>query len=162
MPDPAIAVLPYGGRMGRAMGDKPVSELKWPLGCPERLLGKRVRDLSPSDHLIVFPKTEMHFQLNWHCPAQVSMMVVEPKVIHGHHLHLLRLTHKRFFRVFSYDRDFGGVINPSMTAEERFLQAYTLDNSQLSVEFQDYGWNELSNDLSIKKYQQRFSKLFLS
>jgi hypothetical protein len=106
MQDPAIAVLPYGGRMGRALADQPVSELTWPLGCPDRLQGKRIRDLAPSDHLIVFPKTAMHFQLNWHCPAQVSMMVVEPKVMHGRHLRLLRWTHRRFFRVFSYDRDF--------------------------------------------------------
>ncbi|MCH5377442.1 MAG: hypothetical protein JJ992_26070 [Planctomycetes bacterium] len=34
------------------------------------------------------------------------MMVVEPNIMHGHHLRLLRLSHRRFFRVFSYDRDF--------------------------------------------------------
>lgn len=106
MPDPAIAVLPYGSRLGGKQADRPLSELNWPLGCPYRLQGKRLRDLEPSDHLIVYPKTAMHYQLNWHCPAQVSMMVVEPNIMHGHHLRWLRLTHRRFFRVFSYDEEF--------------------------------------------------------
>lgn len=103
---PAIAILPYGKALGKGAGKLPISELNWPFGCPNRLIGKRVSDMSPQDHLIVYPKTAMHFRLNWDCPAQVSIMVVEPNIMHGHHLRLLRLTHRRFFRVFSYDRDF--------------------------------------------------------
>jgi len=105
-PDPAIAVLPYGSRLGAKQADRPLSDLNWPQGCPTRLLGKRLRDLASTDHLIVYPKTAMHFQPNWHCPAQVSMMVVEPKIMHGHHLRMLRFSHRRFFRILSYDRDF--------------------------------------------------------
>ncbi|MVO17518.1 hypothetical protein [Parasedimentitalea huanghaiensis] len=106
MSDPAIAVLPYGDHLDAGFGDRPLSELNWPLGCPERLHGKFVRDLASSDHLIVYPEKKTHFKLKWHCPAHVSMMVVEPNVIHGRHLQILRFSHRRFFRVFSYDQDF--------------------------------------------------------
>ncbi|MFD3190219.1 glycosyltransferase family 10 domain-containing protein [Sedimentitalea sp. HM32M-2] len=104
--DPAIAILPYGLTLGAANAQRPLSELNWPLGCPDRLTGKRVADMAPDDHLIVYPKTALHVRPRWHCPARVSMMVVEPNIMHGHHLRLLRATHRRFFRVFSYDRDF--------------------------------------------------------
>ncbi len=103
---PAIGVLPYGLTLDRSNAERPLNELDWPLGCPERLQGKRIADMSPTDHLIVYPKTSLHYRLRWHCRAQVSMMVVEPNIIHARHLRLLRLTHRRFFRVFSYDEDF--------------------------------------------------------
>ena len=76
MPDPAIAVLPYGSRLGTKQAGRPLSELNWPLGCPDRLLGKRICDLASRDHVIVYPKTAMHFQLNWHCPALVYVSVL--------------------------------------------------------------------------------------
>lgn len=103
---PAIAVLPYGSRLGGDLPYLSLDRLNWPLGRPARLDGGAVGDMGRDDHLIVYPKTAMHFQPRWGCPAHVSMMVVEPNIMHGHHLRLLRLTHRRFFRVFSYDRDF--------------------------------------------------------
>ena len=104
--EPAIAVLPYGLTLGAEAADRPLVDLSWPLGCPDRLRGGRISDLAATDHLIVYPKTALHFRLRWHCPARVSIMVVEPNIMHGHHLRLLRATHRRFFRVFSYDEDF--------------------------------------------------------
>jgi hypothetical protein len=104
--EPAIAVLPYGQTLGKGAAQRPLSELNWPLGCPDRLAGKRIADLAADDHLIVYPKTMLHFRLRWDCPAHVSMMVVEPNIMHGRHLRILRLSHRRFFRVFSYDEAF--------------------------------------------------------
>ncbi|MBK0328224.1 hypothetical protein I5535_13090 [Rhodobacteraceae bacterium F11138] len=103
---PAIAVLPYGMTLGPGAAQCPLDDLNWPLGCPDHLRGGRMGDLAVTDHLIVYPKTALHFRPRWHCPAQVSVMVVEPNIMHGHHLRLLRVTHRRFFRVFSYDDDF--------------------------------------------------------
>lgn len=103
MNDPAIAVLPYGQRLGTALAQMPLSELHWPLGQPDRLVGGKVADLQATDHLVVYPKTAMHFARRWGTDAQVSVMVVEPKVIHARHLRLLRWTHRRFYRVFSHD-----------------------------------------------------------
>ena len=104
MSEPAIAILPYGGKLDRRLTSRPLSELHWPLGCPARLSGGVVGDLGPDDHLIVFAKREMHFQLNWHCRARVSLMIIEPKIMSAAHHLLLRLTYRRFFRVFSYDQ----------------------------------------------------------
>lgn len=103
MTEPAIAVLPYGGRLGRSLGDRPLDELIWPLGMPHRRRGGRIADLTPQDHLIVFPKTAMHYQPSFGTRAHVSMMLVEPPGIHGRHLRWLRWTWRRFFRVFTYD-----------------------------------------------------------
>ena len=103
MSAPAIAILPYGQRLGRQHSARPLDDLIWPLGRPERLQKGTVADLEPSDHLIVFPKTAMHFQPSFGVRAKVSIMVVEPSVIHGRHLKMLRLTHRRFFRVLSHD-----------------------------------------------------------
>lgn len=102
MSDPAIAVLPYGGRLGPAFSRQSLDDLNWPLGRPARLAQGVVGDLTRADHLIVYPKTAMHFQLRWGVSAQVSMMVVEPEVIHARHLKFLRWTHRRFHRVLSH------------------------------------------------------------
>ncbi|AXI45374.1 hypothetical protein C1J03_04570 [Sulfitobacter sp. SK012] len=103
MNDPAIAVLPYGGRLGKKLAALDLDDLDWPLGRPARLAKGTVGDLAPGDHLIVFPKTAMHYQPRFGTSAHVSIMVVEPSVIHGRHLKWLRLTWRRFFRVFSYN-----------------------------------------------------------
>lgn len=103
MPDPAIAVLPYGGRLGPALAQQSLDDLNWPLGRPAHLSTGVVGDLTRDDHLIVYPKTNMHFQLRWGVSAQVSVMVVEPEVIHRRHLQLLRWTHRRFYRVLSHN-----------------------------------------------------------
>lgn len=105
MSTPAIAVMPYGGKLGKSLATRPLSEMIWPLGCPERLIGRQVKDMAKDDHLIVFSKRAMHFQSHRGCPAQISMMVMEPKIMSLAHHRMLRLSHRRFFRVFTYDPD---------------------------------------------------------
>ncbi|MEX5598600.1 hypothetical protein [Pseudophaeobacter sp. C1-32P7] len=105
MTEPAITILPYGQKLDRGLPQMPLAQLHWPLGCPDRLQGGSVGDLTAADHLIVFAKTAMHFQLNWYCRAQLSLMVMEPKIMSASHHRLLRLSHRRFFRVFTYDPD---------------------------------------------------------
>ncbi len=103
MTDPAIAILPYGGRLGPALAQKPLSELTWPLGCPPRLLGKRVGDMTSDDHLLVFPRTDVHFRRRTGTAAKISLIMAEPAVIHGRHLKLLRLSWRKFFRILTYN-----------------------------------------------------------
>lgn len=105
MSEPAIAILPHGSKLGRALAARPLSALHWPLGCPERLKGGVVGDLGPDDHLIAFAKTAMHFQPRLPFRAQLSLMVMEPKIMSLNHHRLLRVTYRRFFRVFTYDPD---------------------------------------------------------
>ncbi|MEP0156580.1 hypothetical protein [Pseudophaeobacter sp.] len=100
---PAIAVMPYGGKLGKALAERPLSEMEWPLGCPDRLVGKQVKHMAPQDHLIVFAKRAMHIQSHRCCPARISMIVAEPKIMSADHHRILRLSARRFFRVFTYD-----------------------------------------------------------
>ena len=103
MTDTAIAILPYGERLGGTLATRSLDDLHWPLGRPARLDGCVVGDLIETDHLIVYPRNTMHFQTNWGTCAKVSIMVAEPALIHGRHLKLLRLTYRRFYRVLSHN-----------------------------------------------------------
>ncbi len=82
-----------------------VSELTWPLGCPKRLEGATVGELGERDHLIVFPKTMTHLNPNRGTKARISLVLGEPSIIHAKHLALLRLTHRRFWRVLSFNEN---------------------------------------------------------
>ncbi|MCR9126638.1 MAG: glycosyltransferase family 10 [Rhodobacteraceae bacterium] len=118
-PAPAVAVLPYGNRLGRTR--IALDALNWPLGRPDRLQARgTLDDLAPTDHLLVYPTTGLHFRLRRDTRARVSVMVIEPSVVHARHLALLRLTYRRFFRVLSYNEDLlaripNGVFHPHGT-----------------------------------------------
>jgi hypothetical protein len=105
MTDPAIAVLPYGSKLGRHLAKRSLDDLVWPLGRPERLAKGTVASLSVHDHLIIFPKTNMHFLPNIGTRAHVSPLVVEPAIIHARHLKWLRWTFRRFFKVLTFNEE---------------------------------------------------------
>lgn len=105
MTSPAIAVLPYGRKLGPMLSESPVSDLIWPLGMPARLQGGTVGDLRRDDHLIVFPKTSTHFTLRRGTRARISLIQAEPSVIHAKHIALLRVTYRRFWRVLTFNED---------------------------------------------------------
>ena len=105
MRETAIAVLPYGRALGPSLAGVPVSDLVWPLGMPARLQGKTVGDLEPDDHLIVFPKTSTHFVLRRGTRARISLILGEPSVIHAKHIRLLRLSHRRFHCILTFNAD---------------------------------------------------------
>lgn len=102
-PDPAIGFLPYGTSLGSGLARLPVDTVNWPLGCPDRLAGATLGDLSPDDHLICFPRTMHHFALRRGTRARVSLVLGEPSAIHSKHLALLRLTYRRFYRVLAFN-----------------------------------------------------------
>lgn len=56
------------------------------------------------DHLILYPRNEFHLRPFHRLKAKISIMVQEPRVIHARHRRWLKLTHRKFFRVFSHDR----------------------------------------------------------
>jgi hypothetical protein len=103
MPDPAVVILPYHMRLGRRPARIALDDLTWPLGQPERLRGKTLRDLEKTDHLIIYPRDTMHTRLTYGTKARVSVMVLEPAAIHGHHFRLLRWSWWRFYRVLTID-----------------------------------------------------------
>jgi hypothetical protein len=105
MTEPAIAVLPYGSKLGKALANRNLDDLVWPLGRPERLAQGTVASLDTNDHLIIFPKTNMHFLPNLGTKAHISPLVVEPAIIHARHLRWLRWTYRRFFKVLAFHQE---------------------------------------------------------
>lgn len=103
---PAVAVLPYGTKLGARPGRFSLDALNWPLGQPDRLRGKTLRDMGQDDHLVIYPKGSVHFRPSFGTPAKVSMMVVEPQAVQARHFRHLRWSHHRFFRVLSAQEDF--------------------------------------------------------
>lgn len=101
MPDPYVALVPYGTRIDRDLAAMPLEDAEWPLGPAPEVAGT-LADLGADDHVLIYPKTGMYLSPP-RLRAQLSVMVVEPRAIHGRHLHLLRLFGARFHRVFSHD-----------------------------------------------------------
>lgn len=102
MSDPAIAVMPHGLSLGPKQTRLPLDQLIWPLGQPDRLVGGVLGDLARDDHVIVYPKTKLHYIPAFGTKAQISMVMGEPSVIHARHIRLLRYTWRRFFRVLTF------------------------------------------------------------
>lgn len=105
---PAVAILPHDRKLGGRPGRLPLDLLWWPLGRPDRLNGtdKTLRHLAREDHLIVFPRDTLHFRPGFGTNARLSLFVLEPRAIHGHHMRLLRWTHRRFYRILNYNEEF--------------------------------------------------------
>jgi hypothetical protein len=101
---PAIAVIPYAERLSEGLANLPLDRLDWPLGRPARLTRGTVADMAATDHLITYPKTSLYFAPRGVRRAQLSLMIVEPDVVHAKHLRLARLFHRRFFRVLTKNR----------------------------------------------------------
>lgn len=105
MSDPSgtVAVLSPTMKLGTRPAQIALDDLIWPLGQPGHLKGKQLRDLSRDDHLIVFPRDTHYLRPGFGTKARVSLLVMEPAAIHGHHLKLLRLRWRRFHRILCTD-----------------------------------------------------------
>ncbi|TDT75174.1 glycosyl transferase family 10 (putative fucosyltransferase) [Litoreibacter halocynthiae] len=101
----AVAVVPYGCWPTLGIAKMSLDDLVWPLGRPDRLSQGTVSDLGPDDHLITFPRKPM-FYLPWPgVRAKVSVMIVEPDVVHGHHLKNARRMRWRFHHILTKNKD---------------------------------------------------------
>lgn len=102
MTEPAIGFLPYRTKLGRSLAARPVNDLRWPLGCPDRLQGKNIGEMRPTDHIIMFPETAAHYLPFRGSPARFSLVMGEPSYIHAKHIRLLHATWRRFYRVLTF------------------------------------------------------------
>lgn len=105
MSDPAIAVLPYGTSIGPRQTKLPLNTLNWPLGQPDRLKGGVLGDLERTDHVIVYPKTNLHFLPYFGTRAHISWVMGEPAIFHARHIRYLKYTWRRFFRIFTFHQE---------------------------------------------------------
>lgn len=102
--DTAVAVLPYAERAKQGLRNVKLDDLNWPLGRPERLSTGCVGDMLVNDHLITYPKTKLYFGKE--ISAKLSLMIVEPDVIHKKHLFLARIFQSRFHRILTKNTEF--------------------------------------------------------
>lgn len=98
-----IAILPYGRPLGFRPSRIGLDELIWPLGKPDGIAGKTLADLTARDHLIVPPWETMHIRPGFGTKAKLSLLFGEPRAVHGQHMKMLRLSHRRFFKVLTAD-----------------------------------------------------------
>ena len=107
---PRIALLPGAITLGWRPSAIPLTALEWPLGRPEGIEGATLGDLTRDDHLIVPPRSSLHWRPGFGTRARVSMLVMEPSVIHSHHMQQLRTSHRRFYKVLTSNEALLGAI----------------------------------------------------
>ena len=102
---PRIALLPTTLKLGWRPSRIPLEALDWPLGRPEGTEGQTLGDLNARDHLIVPPRKSHYLRPGFGTRAKVSILVMEPSVIHGHHMQRLKRAHGRFHKVLTSNED---------------------------------------------------------
>jgi hypothetical protein len=98
----AIGVLPWYLKPDGPLADVPLEAITWPLGPPQ-LAGRTIADLGPDDHLISYPEWWLYGRKARGLRCTLSVALVEPRPIHFQHLLMIRLLHRRFFRVLTSD-----------------------------------------------------------
>lgn len=102
--DPAVAFVPYDLKLkGRKLKDVRLNELDWPIGRPKSLIEGHVSDLLSFDHVITPPHLWVYSNKSDISPANLTLMIVEPRAYHAKHIFLAKLFYKRFYRVLSCD-----------------------------------------------------------
>lgn len=103
---PIVAIAPYGARPGPALARLPLAECAIPLGLPPGRAPETVGDLGPGDHVILHPKSSIYLRWPLGIAARISILIAEPRAVHRRHFQLLRLFHRRFFRILTRDEAF--------------------------------------------------------
>ncbi len=102
---PYVGLLPYGFRPSGPLADTPLNAVLWPLGAPPNVQSGAISDLSVEDHICTFPGFWIYRTSRRRVRALFSLVIVEPKPIHGHHMLLARLFHRRFHLVLTCNPD---------------------------------------------------------
>lgn len=103
--DPAIAIVPYRSWPIYNLWALPLDKLEWPLGRPQRLMSGNLDKLRKDDHLITFPRKPVFFFLRNRVQANISLMIVEPDIIHRHYIFLAKFLNWRFYKVLTKNKD---------------------------------------------------------
>lgn len=102
---PAVAIVPYRKWPITGISKLNLDALDWPLGRPARLKSGVVGDMGSQDHLITFPRKVLFYTPWFGVKAQVSVMIVEPDAIHGHHIRSAYKFRRRFNYILTKNRD---------------------------------------------------------
>lgn len=101
---PAIVVIPYRSWSTFNLNLLPLDAVEWPLGRPDRLKFGTLHDLNKDDHIITFPRKPVFFFPRYKIKANISVMIVEPDVIHKMYLLLSKYLNWRFYRILTKNK----------------------------------------------------------
>ena len=99
-----IGFVPHRHRKIKKLGETPLDELTV---IDERSRPKgTINDLEADDHVLICPSSRIWLLNTSKLTCKVSLIIAEPKVIHGHYFKLLWLFREKFFRIFVRDQEF--------------------------------------------------------
>ena len=101
---PAIAIMPYRSWPTFNLRNISLDDLEWPLGRPKRLLNGNLSLLSKDDHIITYPRKPVFFFLRIKVKAKISLMIVEPDIIHKHYIFLAKFLNWRFHKILTKNK----------------------------------------------------------
>ena len=102
--EPAIAVLPYKSWKTFNLNSLSLDLLEWPLGRPDRLKNGTIRDMTKNDHIISFPRKPVFLFPRPLIKAKISVMIVEPDVIHNLYINMSKYLHWRFYKILTKNK----------------------------------------------------------
>ena len=102
--EPAIVIIPYGSWSTFNLNFLSLDSVEWPCGRPARLKNGTLRDLEKSDHIITFPRKPLFFFPRYKIKANVSVMIVEPDIIHKHFLIFAKIFSWRFYKILTKNK----------------------------------------------------------
>jgi len=102
---PYIGILPHGFRPKGNLGQTQLNQVLWPLGAPPNIDTARIDDLDAKDHICSFPEYWLYAPRKKAAKTRLSLVIAEPKSIHGHHMRLARWFHRNFHRILTCNSD---------------------------------------------------------
>ena len=96
--EPFIGVVPHRLRKYKNLGDLELSKLDStnnPLSN-----AKKIKDLDSNDHIIIYPSSNIWLMRTHRLKCNISLVIVEPKVVHKKYYNLINLLRYKFFRIF--------------------------------------------------------------
>jgi glycosyl transferase family 10 (putative fucosyltransferase) len=97
----AVGIVPPRMKLGLLPGRLPLDTLIWPMGQPDRLRGRQLHHMTCHDHLLMGPRTTSYYRPGFGTRANVSVMMLEPRIVQERHVRQLRRFHWRFHKVLS-------------------------------------------------------------
>lgn len=95
---PFIGIVPHNLRRVRGLGDILLTKLDGNLVIDQS--DKKIKDLTESDHIIVYPTSRMWFIRYGKLKCKVSLMIIEPKAIDGRFYNKIWLLRFKFHTIF--------------------------------------------------------------
>lgn len=116
-----VAIVPYGTRFRSRLRDVPLDQLAWPLGRPEFAQTGIVADLDERVRLLCYPSSSLFFMTRFGVRTPVSVMIVEPSIVHARIYRWLKFLSWRFERILTFNKEFIGSSAKAVYSNPRYF-----------------------------------------